>query len=72
MQRKSIIQGLIVILIVALGCAAIYAAETGEVSHTDSTKGESHLYISGSGDVSHVENPFVPTYGNHNHLSVYV
>ncbi len=73
MESKRLIQGFIVLLIVSLACAAIYAAETGEVSHTDSSKTESHLYISGSGDVCHVVDSFGPTHDiNDNLLTVYV
>ena len=49
MENKRIIQGLILILIVSLTCAAIYAVETAEVSHTDSSNGQGRLTLAGLG-----------------------
>lgn len=73
MENKRIIQGLILILIVSLTCAAIYAVETAEVSHTDSSNGQGRLYISKSGDVSHVADTITPDFDtDDNVLSVYI
>ena len=68
MDGKIILKGLILILIVSLAFAAIYATETEE-THNDSSNGESHLYISGSGDVSHVLDSENPIHAN-DHLSL--
>lgn len=65
MDGKTIIQGLILILVVSLAFASIYAAETGEVSHSDSSNGQNHLYISGSGDVAHVVTSADPVHAYH-------
>lgn len=61
MKRATLIQGLIIVLVVSLAFAGVYAAgESGEVSHTDSTDHADGLYISGSGDVCHVSNCYKP------------
>lgn len=64
MDGKLIIEALTLIMIVSLAFATIYAAETGENSNDNSSKGESHLYISGSGDVSHVLDSASPINAN--------
>lgn len=46
--------GLILLLVVSLAIAGVYASEAGEVSHDDATDNSSGLYVSGSGDVAHV------------------
>ena len=54
MANKKIMQCFILILIVSLTCAAIYATEAGEVSHSDSSNKLADLHISESINVSHV------------------
>ncbi len=54
MNRAGLIQGLILLLVVSLAIAGVYASEAGEVSHDDATDNSSGLYVSGSGDVAHV------------------
>ncbi len=54
MVNKKIMQYFILILIVSLTCAAIYATEAGEVSQSDSTNKPADLHISESSNVSHV------------------
>lgn len=73
MASKTILQGLILVLIVSLAVAAIYATESGEVSHDDSSNGQSHLYISGSGDACHVMGSSQVHEGMHSYMpTVYV
>ncbi|WP_459537959.1 hypothetical protein [Methanobrevibacter sp.] len=72
MAGKTILQGLVLVLIVSLAVAAIYAAESGEVSHDDSSNGQAHLYISGSGDVSHVMGSVSPIHSHSYMPTVYV
>ena len=72
MDGKLIIEGLILIMVFSLAFATIYAAETGEISYDDSSKGESHLYISGSGDVSHVLDSANPVHPNGDIGNIYV
>ncbi|WP_407377381.1 hypothetical protein [Methanobrevibacter sp.] len=61
MKKATLIQGLILVLVVSLAFAGVYAAtEVGEVSHDDSTDHVDGLYISGSGDVCHVASCNVP------------
>ena len=54
MTNKGIINSLILILIVSLACAAIYATETGEVSYSDSNNVDDLIDINQSIDDSHV------------------
>lgn len=57
MARKILMECLVLVVVVSLAFAAVYAAEADSVSTNDSADGQSHLYISGSGDVSHVNGP---------------
>ncbi len=54
MAHKRIINSFILILIVSLACAAIYAAETGEISYSDSHNGDDHIDVSESSEESYV------------------
>ena len=72
MEGKIIIECLILLLVVSLAFASIYAAETGEVSQEDTSDWQSHLYISGSGDVSHILDAASPDYQNYGLPTVYV
>ncbi len=73
MEKNYIIQGLVLILIVSLTCAAIYAIETEENSSIDTSNNQDQISISESGDVSDVVDYITPTHGiNDNILTVYV
>ncbi|MEE1129393.1 MAG: hypothetical protein UHW99_05360 [Methanobrevibacter sp.] len=60
MKRARLIQGLIIVLVISLAFAGVYAAEAGEVSHADSNNHVDGLYIRGSGDVCHVSSCYKP------------
>ena len=51
MNNRIIIRGLIIALVVSLMVAGAYAAEAG----TRTTDNVGRLYLSGSGDVAHVQ-----------------
>lgn len=73
MENKRIIQGLILVLIFSLTCAAIYAVETGEISESDSSNNGGHIHISRSGENIHVLDSIRPTFDiNDYDTSVYV
>ena len=59
MNRTGLIQGLIFVLVVSLAIAGVYAGDAGDTPHDDTTDNVDGLYVSGSGDVSHV-----PGYSN--------
>lgn len=52
MKSKKIIQCLVVALIISLSFTAIYAAETGEVNHNDSSSNQNGIHISGSSEIT--------------------
>ena len=54
MNRKNIIKGLIIALVVSLMVAGVYAAEADTPSDNGTTNDVDGLYLSGSGDVAHV------------------
>jgi len=54
MDRARLIQGLIFVLVVSLAIAGVYAGDAGDTPHDDTTDNVDGLYLSGSGDVSHV------------------
>ena len=59
MNKAILIQSLIFVLVVSIAFAGVYAGEAGDASHHDTTEKVDGLYVSGSGDVSHV-----PGYSN--------
>lgn len=59
MNKAILIQGLIFVLVVSIAFAGVYAGEAGDASHHDTTEKVDGLYVSGSGDASHV-----PGYSN--------
>lgn len=54
MNKTGLIQGLIFVLVVSLAIAGVYAGTAEETAHDDATNDVDGLFISGSGDVSHV------------------
>lgn len=72
MDGKIILEGFILILVVSLAFATIYAAETGEITHGDSPNYESHIVIRGSGDANHVYDFDSPVHMNNDLPTVYV
>lgn len=60
MTHKGIINSLILILIVSLACAAIYASETGEISYSVSKNVDDQINVSQSTEDSHVVNYDTP------------
>lgn len=54
MDMKKIIQCLIILLVISMTFACIYACEIDDVSNGNSSDGSDGLYISGSGDVCHI------------------
>ena len=57
MNRTGLIQCLIVLVVVSLAVAGVYAAEA---SHVDSSDNGNGLHISRSGDVYHVSSCNIP------------
>lgn len=62
MESKKIIQCLVVALIISLSFAAIYAAETGEINHNDSSNNQNEVHIKGSGEVIDLMGPVGPVH----------
>ena len=67
MEGKLIIECFVVILVISLAFAAVYAAETDNAALSDSPDGQGHIHISKSSDVSHLdaslsEIPYNPAY----------
>lgn len=60
MNRTGLIQCLILLAVVSLAAAGVYAAEAGEVSHADSGNNGNGFHISGSSDVCHVSSCYRP------------
>lgn len=60
MDRRNLIRGLVLLLVVSLAFAGVYASDGAEVSHADSTDSADGLHISGSADVCHVSSCFKP------------
>ena len=58
MDRRNLIRGLILLLVVSLAFAGVYASDGAEVSHADSTDSADGLHISGLSDVCHVSSCF--------------
>ena len=55
MNNRIIIWGLIIALVVSLMVAGAYAAEAGTRTDNNTTYNVDGLYLSGSGDVAHVQ-----------------
>ena len=55
MNKRIIIRGLIIALVVSLVATGAYAAEAGTHTDNGTTDNVDWLYLSGSGDVAHVQ-----------------
>ncbi len=54
------INSLIFILIVSLACAAVYAAETGEISYSVSQSGDDYIDVNQSSENGHAVSYYTP------------
>ncbi|WP_407379670.1 hypothetical protein [Methanobrevibacter sp.] len=54
MESKKIIQCLVLALIISLSFAAIYATETGEINHNNTSSDQNGIHISGSNNITDI------------------